>query len=165
MSTEPKAQAVAALHRVELAGAYHRAARARRIGVPQVELIALEHLDAFGGLTPGALGHRLGLTSGGVTALTGRLIDAGSVARERHPEDGRMRLLTVTPEGQERLRDYLDLVLEPVEEALAELTGPPAEALARLLQELAARREAEADATPGPERVYSTDGYSRALLM
>jgi hypothetical protein len=45
------------------------------------------------------------------------------------------------------------------------LTGPPAEALARLLEELAARREAMAEATPGPERVYSTDGYSRALLM
>jgi len=156
---------VTALHRVELAGSYHRAARARRLGIPQVELTALEHLDALGGLTPGALGHRLGLTSGGVTALTGRLVDYGWVARERHPEDGRMRLLTVTPEGAERLRDYLDPVLEPVEEALAELTGAPAEALARLLAELAAGREAAAEATPGPERVYSTDGYSRALLM
>ena len=165
MSTEPIAQAATALHQVELAGAYHRAAQARRIGIPQIELTALEHLDALGGLTPGALGHRLGLTSGGVTALTGRLMDAGWVARERHPEDGRMRLLTVTPEGAERLRDYLDPVLEPVEEALAELSGPPAEALARLLQQLAARREAAAEATPGPERVYATDGYSRALLM
>ena len=82
MSTEPIAQA---LERVELAGSYHRAARARQIGVPQVELTALEHLDALGGLTPGALGHRLGLTSGGVTALTGRLIDAGYVSSERHP--------------------------------------------------------------------------------
>jgi DNA-binding MarR family transcriptional regulator len=156
---------VKALHRVELAGGYHRAARARRLGIPQIELTALEHLDAFGGLTPGALGHRLGLTSGGVTALTGRLVDYGWVARERHPEDGRMRLLTVTPEGAERLRDYVGPALEPVEEALAELSGAPAEALARLLEGLAARREAAAEATPGPERVYSTDGYSRALLM
>src|SRR6185503_10144777 len=96
MSTEPIAQA---LERLELAGAYHRAARARQIGVPQIELAALEHLEASGGLTPGELGHRLGLTSGGVTALTGRLVDAGYIARDRHPDDGRMRVLTLSPVG------------------------------------------------------------------
>ena len=162
MRTEPIAQA---LMRVERAGAYHRAARARRAGVPQIELTALEHLDALGGLTPGALGRRLGLTSGGVTALTGRLIDAGLVTRRRHPEDGRMRVLALTPAGAERLSEYLDPMLEPIEEALAELTAAAREAVAELLDEIAARREAAAAATPGPERVYPTDGYSRALLM
>jgi DNA-binding MarR family transcriptional regulator len=165
MSTEPIAQVAAALHRVELAGSYHRAASARRIAVPQIELTALEHLDALGGLTPGALGHRLGLTSGGVTALTGRLIDAGYVTRERHPEDGRMRVLTVTPAGAERLREHMDPVVEPVEETLGGLPVEQAQLLAAVLEELAARREAAAAATPGPERVYPTDGYSRALLM
>jgi DNA-binding MarR family transcriptional regulator len=165
MSTEPIAQAAAALHRVELAGSYHRAAQARRIAVPQIELTALEHLDALGGLTPGALGHRLGLTSGGVTALTGRLIDAGYATRERHPEDGRMRVLAVTPAGAERLREHMDPVVEPVEETLAELSADQAELLASVLDELAARREEAAAATPGPERTYPTDGYSRALLM
>jgi DNA-binding MarR family transcriptional regulator len=162
MSTEPIAQA---LERVGLAGSYHRAARARRIGVPQIDLTALEHLDALGGLTPGALGHRLGLTSGGVTALTGRLIEAGYVTSERHPGDGRMRVLTVTEAGAERLRDYMEPVLEPVHGALAELNGEEAELLARVLDELATRREEAAAATPPPERVYPSDGYSRALLM
>jgi MarR family transcriptional regulator, organic hydroperoxide resistance regulator len=162
MSTEPITQA---LLRVERAGSYHRAARARRVGLPQIELTALEHLDALGGLTPGALGHRLGLTSGGVTALTGRLIDAGLVTRQRHPEDGRMRMLALTAAGAERLRDYMEPVLEPFDDALGELAEPVAEALASVLDELAARREAAAEATPGPERIYPTDGYSRALLM
>lgn len=165
MSTEPIAQVAAALRRVELAGAYHRAARARRIGVPQIELAALEHLDALGGLTPGELGHRLGLTSGGVTALTGRLIEAGYVTRRRHPDDGRMRVLAATPAGVERLREHMEPVHEPVDEALGRLAGDEAEHLARLLDELASGREAAAAATPGPERVYPTDGYSRALLM
>jgi DNA-binding MarR family transcriptional regulator len=162
MSTEPIAQA---LGRLELAGAYHRAARARQIGVPQIELTALEHLDAVGGLTPGELGHRLGLTSGGVTALTGRLIEAGYVTRERHPDDGRMRLLAVTPTGRERLREHLEPVLEPVDNALGRLSGAETELLTRVLDELAERREAAAAATPAPERVYPTDGYTRALLM
>jgi DNA-binding MarR family transcriptional regulator len=162
MSTEPITQA---LVRLELAGSYHRAARARRIGVPQIELTALEHLDALGGLTPGELGHRLGLTSGGVTALTGRLIEAGYATRQRHPEDGRMRVLAVTPAGVERLSEHMDPVLAPLDEALERLSGAEAELITRLLDELATRREAAAAATPGPERVYPTDGYSRALLM
>jgi DNA-binding MarR family transcriptional regulator len=162
MSTEPITQA---LERLELAGSHHRAARARQIGVPQIEVTALEHLDSANGLTPGDLGHRLGLTSGGVTALTGRLIEAGYVTRERHPEDGRMRILAVTPAGTERLRDYIAPVQEPIEETLAEVAGHDAERLVHLIDELAARREAAAAATPLPERVYPTDGYTRALLM
>jgi DNA-binding MarR family transcriptional regulator len=162
MSPEPIAQA---LERYELAGAYHRAARARQIGVPQIELTALEHLGALGGLTPGELGHRLGLTSGGVTALTGRLIDAGYVTRERHPEDGRMRVLTLSPSGVERLAEHMEPVREPVEAALAVLPREHAELVRRVLEELAARREEAAAATPGPERIYPSDGYTRALLM
>ena len=162
MSTEPITQA---LGRLELAGSYHRAARARHMGVPQIELSALEHLDAVGGLTPGELGHRLGLTSGGVTALTGRLIEAGYVTRERHPEDGRMRLLAVTPAGAERLREHMEPVLEPLDETLGRLSIAEAELVTQVLDELAARRDEAAAATPGPERVYPADGYSRALLM
>jgi hypothetical protein len=76
-----------------------------------------------------------------------------------------MRMLTVTEAGAERLRDYLDPVLEPVHEALAGLGGEEAGLLARVLHELATRREEAAAATPPPERVYPSDGYSRALLM
>jgi DNA-binding MarR family transcriptional regulator len=169
MSTEPMAQARgrlrAALQRVELAGSYHRAARARRLAIPHVELAALEHLEVLGGLTPGELGHRLGLTSGGVTALTGRLVDAGYLARRRHPDDGRMRVLTVTPAGANLLREHLGPVLDAGEERLRTLSGAEAERLTAALEALAMRMEEEAAATPGPERVYESDGFSRALLM
>jgi DNA-binding MarR family transcriptional regulator len=169
VSTEPIPQPRAALRellqRVELAGAYHRAARARRVATPQVELAALEHLQSLGELTPGALGHRLGLTSGGVTALTGRLIDAGYVVRERHPEDGRMRTLTLTPAGFERLQEYVEPVLEVADDALDALSPEAAELVAAVLDRLVAEREDAAAATPGPERAYVADGYSRALLM
>jgi DNA-binding MarR family transcriptional regulator len=169
MSTEPKPQARVqlrrALQRVELAGAYHRAARARRAGTPQVELAALEQLEALGGLTPGALAHRLGLTSGGVTALTGRLIDGGYVTRRRHPEDGRMRVLTITPAGEERVREHVDPVLDASDEVLAAVSPAEARVLLRVLGELVTAREEAAAATPPPERVYSSDGFTRALLM
>jgi DNA-binding MarR family transcriptional regulator len=169
MSTEPIAQPSerlrAALQRVELAGAYQRAARARKEGTSQVELAALEHLVLRGGLTPGELGHRLGLTSGGVTALTGRLIDAGYVRRERHPSDGRMRVLGATELGAEFLRVHLEPVFDVAEATLAGLPDADAELLAEVLERLASVKDADAAATPGPDREYASDGYSRALLM
>jgi DNA-binding MarR family transcriptional regulator len=118
-----------------------------------------------GGLTPGELGHRLGLTSGGVTALTGRLIDAGYVQRERHPSDGRMRVLGATEAGAEFLRAHVEPVLDVADVTLAGLPDAEAELLADVLERLAAVKDADAGATPGPEREYASDGYSRALLM
>jgi DNA-binding MarR family transcriptional regulator len=169
MSTEPIAQGRdrlrEALQRVELAGTYQRAARARRDGAPQVELTALEHLVLRGGLTPGELGHRLGLTSGGVTALTGRLIDAGYVRRERHPNDGRMRVLGATDAGAEFLRAHVEPVLDVADAALSSLSDADAELLADVLELVAFAKDEDAAATPGPEREYVSDGFSRALLM
>jgi DNA-binding MarR family transcriptional regulator len=169
MSTEPIAQPHSRLRRalqcVELAGAYQRAARARRDGTPQVELAALEHLVLRGGLTPGELGHRLGLTSGGVTALTGRLIDAGYVRRERHPSDGRMRVLGATEAGAEFLHAHLEPVLDVAEAALSGLSDEDAALVADVLELVASAKDADATATPGPEREYESDGFSRALLM
>ena len=52
-----------------------------------------------------------------------------------------------------------------MDEGLAALPAADAELLADLLDRLAAGREVAAAATPGPERVYPTDGYTRALLM
>jgi DNA-binding MarR family transcriptional regulator len=169
MSTEPIAQPHSrlrgALQRVELAGAYQRAARARRDGTPQVELAALEHLVLRGGLTPGELGHRLGLTSGGVTALTGRLIDAGYVRRERHPSDGRMRVLGATEAGADFLQAHVEPVLDVAEAALSGLSEEDAALVADVLELVASAKDADAAVTPGPEREYESDGFSRALLM
>jgi DNA-binding MarR family transcriptional regulator len=100
-----------------------------------------------------------------VTALTGRLIDAGYVRRERHPSDGRMRILGVTEAGAEFLRAHVEPVLEVTDAALAALSDADAELVADALELLASREDADAAATPGPEREYESDGYSRALLM
>jgi DNA-binding MarR family transcriptional regulator len=153
------------LRRVELAGQYQRAARARQTGEHQVELAALEHLSALGGLTPGELGHRLGLTSGGVTALAGRLIDAGHVARAPHPSDRRMKILTTTPEGDAHLAQHIEPVLAPASRLFAWLSDGDAALLARFLDSLAALKEHAAAATPGPEPERAGEPYSPALLM
>jgi DNA-binding MarR family transcriptional regulator len=167
VSTEPKPQAELRelLHRIELAGQHQRAARARQTGVHQVELAALEHLSVTGGLTPGELGHRLGLTSGGVTALAGRLIGAGHAERAAHPNDRRMRILTVTAEGEAHLAEQIEPILSPSDRVLAWVDDASAELLARFLDSLAALKEHAAVSTPGPERTPTAEPYSPALLM
>jgi DNA-binding MarR family transcriptional regulator len=168
VSTEPKSHADDLrdlLLRVELAGQYQRAARARQTGEHQVELAALEHLSALGGMTPGELGHRLGLTSGGVTALAGRLIAAGYVARTQHPSDRRMKILTTTPEGDAHLARQVDPIRAPADRLLEWLSDADAALLARFLDSLAALKEHAAASTPGPEPERAGEPYSPALLM
>lgn len=168
MSTEPMSHTErlrALLHRVELAGQYQRAARARQAGVHQVELAALEHLSVMGGLTPGELGHRLGLTSGGVTALAGRLIEAGYVERAPHPRDRRMRILTATAAGDAHLADHIEPVLAPADRLFNWLSDDDCALLERFLDSLAALKGHAAATTPGPEPEHSSEPYSPALLM
>jgi DNA-binding MarR family transcriptional regulator len=153
------------LHRVELAGQYQRAARARHMGLHQVELAALEHLVVLGGLTPGELGRRLGLTSGGVTALTGRLIDAGHVVRSPHPHDRRMRVLTATEAGEAHVADCIGPLLDPADRALSWLSEPDAELLQRFLELLCPLKERAAAVTPGPASEPTAEPYRSALLM
>jgi DNA-binding MarR family transcriptional regulator len=119
----------------------------------------------FGALTPGELGHRLGLTSGGVTALAGRMIDAGHVARSAHPSDRRMRVLTPTDEGRRHVAAYLEPVLEPSERALSWLSGEDAQTLERFLDLLAPLKERAAVATPGPATEPAAEPYRSAMLM
>jgi DNA-binding MarR family transcriptional regulator len=153
------------LQRVELAGHHHRAARARQLGLHQIELAALEHLVVTGGLSPGELGHRLGLTSGGVTALAGRLVESGFVARSQHPSDRRMRILTATDAGEERIQECVGPVLAPLERAVSWLAEDDAVRVERFLDALVVLRERAAAATPGPRTAHTGDGYSHALLM
>jgi DNA-binding MarR family transcriptional regulator len=153
------------VHRAELAGQYHRAARARQLGMHQVELTALEHLVVAGGLTPGELGHRLGLTSGGVTALAGRLIAAGYVVRTDHPTDRRMRVLTATEAGRAYNDAELEPVVAPTERAVEWLAPDDAERLAGFLELLVALKESAAAATPGPDPEPVGEPYEHAALM
>jgi DNA-binding MarR family transcriptional regulator len=130
-----------------------------------VELAALEHLAVLGGLTPGELGHRLGLTSGGVTALAGRMIEAGYVARGPHPHDRRMRVLTATAAGDAHLAEHIQPVLAPAERIMSWLSEADVELLERFLESLATLKEHAAAATPGPEAESAGEPYSPALLM
>jgi DNA-binding MarR family transcriptional regulator len=87
----------AALHHKALADARQRAALARRLGLTDSEVLAVQHLARAGELTPGQLGGLLQLSSGGTTALIHRLQRAGHVSRHAHPHDRRSAVVRLTP--------------------------------------------------------------------
>jgi len=86
----------------------------RHVGVSRSDYDALEALDEHGSLTPGELGALLTLTSGSVTALIDRLEKLGWASRNRHPDDRRKVVVTLTQKawqiGQDELRPYLEAV-------------------------------------------------------
>jgi DNA-binding MarR family transcriptional regulator len=86
----------------------------RHVGVSRSDYDALEALDEHGPLTPGELGTLLTLTSGSVTALIDRLEKLGWASRNRHPDDRRKVIVTLTQKawqiGQDELRPYLEAV-------------------------------------------------------
>jgi DNA-binding MarR family transcriptional regulator len=153
------------LQRLDLAGQYQRAARARQVGTPQVEAMALEHLVVVGPLTPGALGRRLGLTSGGVTALAARLQRAGYVKRGPHPVDRRMRVLTATAAAETLVARQLEPVLSPTEQVIGWLSDSDAQALLRIVAALVGVKERAAADTPGGPARHPASRYKRDLLM
>jgi hypothetical protein len=76
-----------------------------------------------------------------------------------------MRVLGATEAGAELLRAHVEPVLDAAEAVLNGLSDADAELVADALERLASVKDADAAATPGPEREYASDGYSRALLM
>ena len=140
------------LYRRDTALARHRATLARKLGVTDIEMLALVHLAEQGQFAPSALAALADLSSGGTTALIQRLERKGHVARKPHPTDRRSTLISVTPQTAERLEETESRPAEVLASAAAGLTEPERlavlEALTRLAVvseelEAAARRRAE----------------------
>jgi DNA-binding MarR family transcriptional regulator len=132
-------------NRKALAASRHRGAVTRQLGLTDTEADALAHLARSGGMTPSQLGELLGMTSGGVTALTQRLERAGHISREPHPRDKRSSVLKATPEMIERAQDqYRDLIAE-TDRLTARLSDDERQAIARYLEQIVLLSERHAD--------------------
>lgn len=88
----------------------------RAVGISVSEMIALEHLDASGGLGPSELARRLQMTTGAVTALVDRLEAGGYVARAAHPSDRRRLVISRTQKADDDItEEAAPLVRETLE--------------------------------------------------
>jgi DNA-binding MarR family transcriptional regulator len=151
------------MHRKVLAAYRHRAAVARRLGMSESEVTALAHL-AQGGMTPGELGRRLQLTSGGVTALLHRLERAGHVDRKPHRRDRRSVIVTANPTMLERIAEFYGPLANDMDELGAGFSGREREVIARYLHGVAVASEQrveeliregeEADSAPDEDALH-----------
>jgi DNA-binding MarR family transcriptional regulator len=132
-------------NRKALAASRHRAAVTRQLGLTDTEADALAHLARAGGMTPSQLGELLGMTSGGVTALTQRLERAGHISREPHPRDKRSSILKATPEMIERAQDQYRRLIDETDRVTARLAEDERHAVARYLEQVVLLSERHAD--------------------
>jgi DNA-binding MarR family transcriptional regulator len=104
----------------------------------------LHTIDRFGPLTIGDLAERLGVTQPGVTRALGQLGDAGLVEIAVSPDDGRRKLVSLTPNGGRFVEQAKRDAWPAVERAVADLCAGFADDLLQHLHKM----EAGLDARP-----------------
>jgi DNA-binding MarR family transcriptional regulator len=135
----------ASLSRKDLAAARHRAALGALLRVEEHDVLAIQHLARAGQLTPAQLGALLRISSGGTTALLGRLERRGFVARTPHPADRRSTLLRLTPQAERLAGDALGPLVADIEAAAGALTTAERAVVERFLDTVAGAAERRAD--------------------
>jgi DNA-binding MarR family transcriptional regulator len=129
------------LYRRDVALARHRAALARSLGVTDVEMLVLVHLQEQDALAPAQIARLLDLSSGGATALVQRLERAGHVTRRPHPTDRRSTLIELSETTADHIRRDQAPYIEGFERTIARLVNTEREVVARFLDDLAALNE------------------------
>lgn len=90
------------------------------VGIPLVFFDVLIHVGAApdGQLTMSRLSNEVALTTGGVTRLVDRMVDAGLVARQNCPNDRRSVHVVLTPEGRSTLERAVSAHVDGIERHL-----------------------------------------------
>jgi MarR family 2-MHQ and catechol resistance regulon transcriptional repressor len=120
------------------------AAKIQEYGLTTPQFGTLEALYHLGPVSLGELADKLLVTGGNVTYVMDRLEDQGLVYRFRRPDDRRVVLAKLTPEGRALVADAFPEHAEHIEYLSRHLTGEEQETLRRLLKKLG-RGIAEAD--------------------
>ncbi|HWE66287.1 MAG TPA: MarR family transcriptional regulator [Acidimicrobiales bacterium] len=89
----------------------------RTVGIPMVWFDVLIHIGgaAEGRLTMSKLSSDVALTTGGVTRLVDRMVEAGLVARENCPNDRRSVHVVLTPSGRDTLGQAIAEQIEGID--------------------------------------------------
>jgi DNA-binding MarR family transcriptional regulator len=123
-------------HRKALASERHRSAMARILNLSDTEAAALAYLARSGHLTPGQLGDALGMTSGGVTALTQRLVADGHIVKEPHPTDRRSMVLSATPDIIRAAEECFEPLVADMDRVASRLSEEEIESIGRFLEDV-----------------------------
>jgi DNA-binding MarR family transcriptional regulator len=133
------------LNRRTAAADHQRTSLGRLLGLDPTETTAVLAIGRSGQLTPGELGRRLGMTSGGVTALVQRLERAGHVRRHPHPRDKRSALLSLQPSMIERATALLAPLVADLDVLVDQLDDGELAIVVRFLERAAEVSEQHAE--------------------
>jgi DNA-binding MarR family transcriptional regulator len=118
-----------------------RQAFARRLGLGDTDLSAMEHLmaaTATGPIGPVELSRRLGITSAAATQLLHRLSAAGHVERRPHPGDRRRQAVLPTGSGMAGIFRQLQPMVTALDAVATDLDDAERATVARYLDRVAA---------------------------
>jgi DNA-binding MarR family transcriptional regulator len=94
------------------------------ISGPFFEVLLRVGRSPGGRLNMSELAGQLGLTSGGTTRLVDRVVAAGLVERESCPNDRRVQWVVLSPAGERKLDDALEVHLQDLQHELLDRLDP-----------------------------------------
>ncbi|CAM4053600.1 MarR family transcriptional regulator [Lederbergia lenta] len=97
--------------------AFYQKNVAHSLGVFHTDLKCADIINENGPMHPSLLAKEKGLTTGTITTLIDRLVDAGYVRRENDPTDRRKILISSNKKEQQKIKD----IHIPLAESIAEL--------------------------------------------
>lgn len=122
--------------------------RVMRLGLSMAQLHILYTLQRSGPMTMSGLAEALNVSLSNATGLIDRIEERGLVGRARVPEDRRIVMIRVTPEG-ERMLEAIDALSEDLLRSV--LSRIDRTKLEGVRQTAAALRNALAETTGGPQ--------------
>ncbi|MET4562822.1 MarR family winged helix-turn-helix transcriptional regulator [Lysinibacillus parviboronicapiens] len=99
------------------------------LGFSKTHILILDYLSQEGPKRPSAIADRLKVTTGGVTVLTTKLINAGFIEKTQHATDRRASQLEITPDGEDILEESRQQVSEIINNMFGMLSAEEVQTL------------------------------------
>jgi DNA-binding MarR family transcriptional regulator len=113
-----------------------------RFGLPDAEFRCLELFGEDRYLTAKSIAHRMNVVKSRVSKITDGLIKKKMIQRIKDPEDSRVQLLSLTPEGQKKINEINGFMQEVYGEVLSRMAPDQRQAMLTNLDILKASMEA-----------------------
>ncbi len=106
------------------------------LGFSKSHILILDYLSQEGPKRPSAIADRLKVTTGGVTVLTSKLINAGFIEKTQHATDRRASQLKITADGEDILEESRQQVSEIIHNMFGMLSAEEVQTLRDIFSKL-----------------------------
>ncbi|MCL1697632.1 MULTISPECIES: MarR family transcriptional regulator [unclassified Lysinibacillus] len=106
------------------------------LGFSKSHILILDYLSQEGPKRPSAIADRLKVTTGGVTVLTSKLINAGFIEKTQHATDRRASQLKITADGEDILEESRQQVSDLIHNMFGMLSAEEVQTLRDIFSKL-----------------------------